>query len=361
MRQGPVFGAALACIAVVFAAFAATPPKARSATVFVPGHAFGEGEQQVYAIAEHATLSVRFRQPDGRIAQKTLNVTQKRSVALTIEGYNQSGAPVMALAAAQSGKTAARAAGSAPAASPAVSSSGNLPLSGDAVALAPAAILLSGLSAQAPAVGAKWKSAGDLALPFGSLAVSLNNSANDSSGDENSTTLQVVSSGSARVDIKARVPAIGAVALRGAIPASAASFLELQRRLLLGMVVHASGRGNAAAAHGRRGSYALTVDYALKLARFAGGTQPRPGIGGYVPSSGYLGGIAPTDAGNLSPAPVSTIAQPAPTDTSFVPSPLPGATAATPAPAESLPPVPIIMPSDLPLASAPPAPSPSPS
>lgn len=359
----------LATLSLAVVALAAATPGAKPPTVFIAGRAYGLGEQQVYAIWAHAKLVVGYRNAEDEIVSKTIELDQRRSVALTVEGYSSAGEAVLAAAtAAPTSSASATPANPAPAApqarptlspppSPSVAANGALADAGPLKDLAPLSMIVSGLGDQAPELGKTWNSQGKLRLPIGDLNVRFKNEANSSSGDENSTVLVVTSSGTAEASGKVKVPAFGFVTLRGALPASATSYVELNNRLLLGTTMTASGRGNVAGVHGRRGTFDVKVDYVVKLAKLVAGSSPPPVAGSAAPPYGSLG---TPNTSIFGPAPVSSVAYPAPVDTEYQPSPLPVTASPSPLPEVSLPPIPIALPSDQPIASPPLAPSPSP-
>ncbi len=355
-RRSVPYLALSALVLIMAGALAIADQEGRRSSLFVAGHEYGTGEQQVYAIDERAILAFRFRRQDGRLVSKSLRVSEKRSVAFTVEGFDSTGAPVLAVATAGNSRKTNSSASAESTSSPSVGSDGSAPLGNGLSDLAPASLILSGLAGQAPASGATWKSLGTIRLPFAKLTITLTNTAREPANAENTATLQVSSSGRAEVSGSTRVPSFGAASLRGGVAVASSSYLERDRRLLLGLSLKASGAGNARNAHGERAAYNLTLEYAMRLVRFVQGTPPPPSRPPFGDQS--LGSPASPDISNRAPAPISTMANPAPTNTSYVPSPLP-TVAPTPGPAESLPPIPIILPSDQPVASPPPAPTPT--
>jgi len=131
--------------------------------------------------------------------------------------------------------------------------------------------------------------------------------------------------------------------------------------LLLGMDLTVTGNGNATDSRGRRGTYALVAHWSIKLARFASGAVPGPGL-----SPGI--GIPATEMGGAAPAATNVYSQGSPADVfhpaSITPDVIDTTNAsapptAAPSPDESLPPIPVEMPSDQPVASPPPGPTPT--
>lgn len=368
-------GGLVLALGIFVAAVASGAPSPPTANVFVPEHAYGIGEQQVYAIVSTTTLTVKFRRLDGSLVKKTLNSPSRHSVALTVQGYTPEGAPVLAVAtpppaparsgsksAISSPSPAAAASGVSPPPGPSVRKSGAVETTGPLADLSITSVVLSGLNGAPPELGKSWRSSGTLQTSLGTLAVALDNAPNNSTGDETSTTLQVTSKGTADVTGDLRVPDFGKAVLRGRATVGALTYVELANRLLLGMDLVANGRGNLNGELGQRGSFDLAVRYAVKLVRYVRGASPAPSAGlPFSVASGFLGGATGETPNYFRPASINPIAQPGATNTGFLPPPQPVATISpTAAPGESLPPVPIVLPSGQPVASPPPAPSPSP-
>jgi len=337
--------------------------------VFVPGRSFGLGEQQVYAVQVREMITLRFRTPFGNVITRTLRATDRRSVALTVEGFSASGMPVLASATSRPDRSNA-ASGAAsigtPPPSPTVGVDGTVSDAGPFAGIAPAAAIIGGLSG-APQLGATWHGSADVRLPLARLSLRLANTSTSSSGDDSATAMNVASSGDASVSGAVRAPQFGSVALRGGGAATAKSFLDPNRGVLLGMEISAKSKGNAEGKRGR-GSYALSADISIELVKFVPGRIPASPLAGFAPASGYLGGAAPTDTSNFGPAalnniglpaPANNIGSPAPVDTEYAPASQPVATP-TPEPGISMLPIPVTMPSDQQLVSPPPGPSPTP-
>ena len=283
-------------------------------------------------------------------------------MAFTVEGFTDAGMPVLGIATADQTNRDAAAEGSSATASPVIGDDGGV-RSESFAEFAPATSLLNGLDAQALDIGATWHGQGDLPLPFARLALRLQSKVNFKSGDPGSTLLQALVSGEAGVTGHPSVAPFGAIRLTGAGTAAGNAYFAPERRLLLGMELTMTSSGNATDTRGRRGAYTLVAHWSIKLARYAPGILPGPGI-----SPGI--GIPVTQMGAPEPGATNVYSQGSPADV-FAPASLnpdvidrSNASApptAAPSPDESLPPVPIEMPSDQPMASPPPGPSPTPS
>ncbi|MBC5826012.1 MAG: hypothetical protein GIW99_08400 [Candidatus Eremiobacteraeota bacterium] len=361
-------GSALALGIVATIGMAA--PADRDAQVLASGHVYGTGEQQVYGIDRRATLTVRVRRHSGQIVSRVIHVDERLSIGLTVEGFDGTGAPVLALATAEpssgtpagsrsqvgavsAGKGEAAAPRSQP--SPSVQANGSITSGGSFAGLAPVALALSGAPGGFAEGGARWVSSALLRTPVADLAMKVFNAASAEPSDS-SGVLVVRSQGNASVTGVVRLRDIGMTSLRGSSPVAASSYVETRRRLLLGAVVQSTGRGNAIVRGARRAAYTLSVRYVVKLLRYSGGIPNAPAPPPFGDAS--LGGAASPETNYRSPGPVSSIASAAPTDGSYVPSPLP-TSPPTPPLGESLPPIPIALPGGQPIAVPPPAPTPT--
>ncbi len=379
-----ILAAILLSLGVAAASIAAAPPS--KTYVFVPGHEYGLGEQQVYVVDRQADLVVRYRDAHGITRTKSYRHHADVSIAMTTEGVASSGTAVLALSTAQAGtptpfdrvvgETTPREAPSpisaitpsayyetsAPAVSPSptLDEHGSLDATGPMADFAPASIILSGLQAELPQLGRPWKSVGEIALPYARLDLTLQNIADSESGQETARVLNISSSGHVAVRGAIAIKGLGKTALRGTGTATAASFVETQRRLLLGTSIVATSHGIATAKN-VRGDYDLKLSLAIKLVRYIPGVPVPTYAPGFIPPSGYLGGVASPVTSHLSNAPTDHLAVPAPTNTEFLPPP---GQRVTPYPSTlpevSLPPIPIPLRSDQPIASPPPPPTPTP-
>ncbi len=373
------FAAVFLSLGVVASSIAASAPA--KTYVFVPGHESGLGEQQVYVVERQADLVVRYRDARGVMRTKSYHHRADVSIAMTTEGVASSGTAVLALSTAQAstptpdnhlvGEAAPHEAPSpisaitpstyyetsAPEVSPSpiLDEHGSLDATGPMADFAPASLILSGLQTELPQLGRPWKSVGEISLPYARLAVTLQNIAHSESGQEAARVLNIDSSGRAAVRGSITIKGLGKTALRGSGRATAASFVETQRRLLV-----ATSHGIATAKNAR-GDYDLKLSLAIKLVRYIPGVPVPTFAPGFVPPSGYLGGVASPDTSHLSNAPTDHLAVPAPTNTEFLPPP---GQRVTPYPSTlpqvSLPPIPIPLRSDQPIASPPPPPTPTP-
>jgi hypothetical protein len=344
-------GLALACIAA-----------APSGPIFFPGRQYGLGERQTYLIDRDARLTVRLARSDGTIVSKTAESVDESSVAFTVEGYNDAGMPVLGVATAARSDRGGSSGASQATASPVIETDGSVP-SEMFAGFAPAAALLNGLDLQALDIGTIWTGRGDLPLPFARAALKLKGQVNFKSGDVHATLLQALLTGSASVSGHPSVVPFGALHLTGAGAVAGNAFISPERRLVLGMELMLTSNGNLTDAHGRRGAYSLVTRWSIKLASYAPGVLPGPGI-----SPGI--GIPVTQMGAPAPAATNVYSQGSPADV-FAPASVnpdvidrSNASApptAAPSPDESLPPIPVSMPSDQPVASPPPGPSPTPS
>lgn len=348
---------AIAVAALALACIAAAAP---SGPIFFPGRQYGLGERQTYVMSRDARLTVRFARPNGAVSTKTVAAVRESSVAFTVEGFTDSGMPVLGVATADQNASDASSEGSSATASPVIDDDGGV-RSESFADFAPATSLLNGLDTQALDIGATWHGQGDLALPFARMALRLKSQVNFKSGDAGSTLLQALVTGNADVAGHPIVAPYGAIRLTGAGTAAGTAFFSPERRLLLGLDLTMKSHGNATDAHGRRGAYDLVAHWSIKLARYAPGILPGPGI-----SPGI--GIPVTQMGAAEPGATNVYSQGSPTDVfapaSINPDVIDRSNAsvpptAAPSPDESLPPVPIEMPSDQPMASPPPGPSPT--
>ncbi|MDQ6767882.1 MAG: hypothetical protein M3Z41_08745 [Candidatus Eremiobacteraeota bacterium] len=376
---------AIAVSFAVVALAAAAPPAGSSSAkmrLYVSGHAFGIGEQQVYLVDRESQLTVRFRDPAGQLHSKVFHSHAQSSVAWTIEGLASGGMPVMGVATAAPVPSASSPPATAlpvgvpsssiltapskqpspqPAPpSPTIDAQGATETGGALDDLSPASILLSGITTDFPQIGKAWKSSGDIRLPYGTMTVSLENTAMPATGDQDPSVMHIGSTGATTFHGEIKLAGFGTATLRGGGPATGTSFLESLNRLLLGMSLSAASHGNASAKD-RRGSYDLSIKTTIKLIKYVPGIVPFVGSPGFVPASGYLGGTTAPDTGIYSTAVPTTITIPAPTDTGFLPLPPPAASPYRSAlPAMSLPPIPLPMASDQPAASPPAGPTPTP-
>jgi hypothetical protein len=375
-------------IAVSFAVVAlgvASPPDvgAGAKTYFyVGGHTFGIGEQQVYVVDEDSVLDVRYRDANGDLQSRVIHHRVRSSVAWTIEGLASGGGPVLGVTTAvpaplgsvsvstleplrsapPARPTAQSSQGSAqsPPPSPMLDPQGAAAPGSALGDLAPASILLSSIRSDLPEIGRPWKSSGDLKLPYGTIVVGLENVVTAPTGNQDANVMQIASTGTTDFQAKVKVPGFGFAALRGSGLATAISFLESQNKLLLGMSLSATSHGNAAA-NQKRGTYDMRVKISIRLAKYVPGIPPYNGSPGFLPASGYLGGTTAPDTGMYSTVTPDKVAIPAATDTGFIPAPLAAPSPYLSAlPEMSLPPIPIPMSSDQPIASPPPGPTPTP-
>lgn len=303
----------------------------RASALFVPGKQFGIGEQHVYAIQSHATLTVRLRPLFGDLISVTKRLDRSSSYALTVERYDSSGRPVLTAAASSSAT---------------------------ADDLAPVSALLAGLTSDSLSAGKSWSGDSTLRMPVATVALHLTNTAGASSGDQLQTTMMVSSDGRESVRGALRLTSIGKVTLRGGGTSSATSYFELNHRLLLGMRLVGKSSGTALA-QDMRGTYELNIRYSVELARFVPGAIVPTEIPGFRPASTYVLSPLPVDTTNMAPAPFVSPGRPAPIDTEYAPLSETAGTP-TPAPALSLPPIPFVPPSGQQLVSPPPPPSPTP-
>jgi hypothetical protein len=370
----------LASFAAVALGVAAPPGRAGQSKTyyFVGGHTFGIGEQQVYIIERHVQLNVRYRDASGALTTRRFRQNAKSSVAWTIEGIASTGGPILGVA-----TTGPRSPGSAtpappadyaagPAAyaaqpsptsappSPVLDSQGAASGSVTMADLGPASVILSSLVRELPDVGKPWKSSGDVRLPYGTLTLRLNNVVEAATGDQDESVMRISSDGTADYRGKFSVAGFGSANLLGGGGTSGATFVESKNRLLLGMTLATTSRGNASAKD-RRGNYDLSVKIAIKLVRYVPGIPQYVGSPGFVPASGYLGGTSAPDTQIYSTAVPDKVTVPAPTDTGFVAPPMQPVTPYPSAlPEMSLPPIPIPIGSGQPVASPPPPPTPTP-
>jgi hypothetical protein len=348
--------AATAVATVALACVAAAP----NGPIFFPTHAYGLGERQAYVIARDTRLVLRFARADGTIGSKTIAGADERSVAFTVEGFSDNGQPVLGVA--TEGLADSRVSSEQPleTSSPVIEADGSV-RNESFRALAPVALVLNGLEAQAMDIGSTWHGHGDLELPFARAGVRLDGKVNFKSGEAQETLLQALLQGSAAISGHPLIAPFGALRLAGGGMMSGSAYFSPSRRLLLGMDLTVTGNGNATDSRGRRGTYALVAHWSIKLARFASGAVPGPGL-----SPGI--GIPATEMGGAAPAATNVYSQGSPADVfhpaSITPDVIDTTNASAPPPAapspdESLPPIPIEMPSDQPVASPPPGPTPT--
>ncbi len=365
----------LAGLAVVAVGVAGAPNGAGATapvSLYAAGHAFGIGEQQVYLIDRSSTLVVRYRDSNGDVHPKTFHYHALTSVGWTVEGLTSTGGPILGVATAAPSPSGSQTPSNptsqptpqSPAPSPTLDARGaTAPAAGSALAeLAPASVLLSGLSAEPPEVGKSWKSSGQVQLPFGNLTIVLDNVAIAPSGDQDSNVAQINSTGTSGFWAKVKVGgSFGQAALRGGGAASATSYLETQNHLLLGTSIMATSHGNAtAAAHQQHGTYELQVKISVKLVKYVPGFVPYNGSPGFVPASGYLGGTTAPDMQIYATTLPDALAAPAATDTGFIPPPAVATPYQSALPEISLPPIPLPMASGQAAASPPAGPTPTP-
>ena len=340
--------------------FACVDAAAPTGPIFFPGRAYGLGEHQTYLIDRDAHLTVRLPRPGGATFSKTVAAVDESSVAFTVEGFTDAGAPVLGIATVRKTDGTGAVAGPQPSASPVIENDGRVQ-SASFADLAPTAALMNGFNAQALDVGMTWRGRGDLPLPFATAALRLNGQVNFKSGDAQMTLLQALLTGDARISGTPVVAPFGAIRLSGGGALAGTAFFSPERRLLLGMDLTMICNGNVTDSHGRHGTYNLSSHWSIKLAGYAPGTLPGPGIspGIGIPVT-QMGGAAPAATNVYSPSSPANVFEPASispdvidrTNASAPPT-------AAPSPDESLPPVPISIPSGQPVASPPPGPSPT--
>lgn len=357
-------GAAAGFVAIALGVAAPTGTDAK-AYFFVGGHAFGIGEQQVYVIDRSAELTVHYRDAAGTLRSKTYRHHAQRSVAMTIEAIASAGGPVLGVvtaapAASGSATPSSERSPPSPPPSPVLDQQGAANPSGLMTDLAPASIILSGIVSELPAIGKPWKSSGEVMLPYGAIVVNFDNVVNQPDGNQGRSVVQIASTGKSEVNAKVGLAGFGTATLRGAGKALGMSFVESQNKLLLGMSLEAQSHGNANATR-RRGSYDLKLKIAIKLVKYIPGMPVVNSGPAFVSASGFLGGVASPDTGINSTAVPDRVAVPAATDTGFIPPPTPEVTPYQSAlPEVSLPPIPIPIASDQPVASPPQGPTPTP-
>jgi hypothetical protein len=328
--------------------------------IFLPGHEYGTGEQQVYAIARDARLTVRFARADGTIGTQTSLLHDASSVALTVEGFTDAGAPVLAIATA--GALRQSSAAAAPSDSPVIASDGSAADPGFD-GLAPSSLVLNGLDASLLDIGSEWHGTGDLTLPFAHARAQLHGKVNFKSGALADTMLQAVLTGGASVAGQPRLSKFGTVRLIGAGALNGEAYFQPSRHLLVGTDLSLTSSGNAVDAHGTHGSYLLTAHWIVKLVSLVAGTPPIPGISPGIGISGNHMGAHANAVNPYSPGSPVPVLHPAPMPSGVISgntgaTPTPYAPV-TPSPGESLAPLPIGLSSDQPIASPPPAPTPT--
>jgi hypothetical protein len=349
-----MFVAAFACACVA----AAAP----SGPIFFPGREYGLGEHQTYLIDRNSTLTLHLSGSDGQSLTKTIAAVDESSVAFTVEGYNDAGMPVLGIASAHRVDRNATTGGPPATASPVIENDGSV-RSESFAEFAPAAALLNGLDANALDIGTTWNGRGDLMLPFARAALRLRAQVNFKSGEAKMTLLQALLTGDAGVSGHPNVAPFGAVRLAGGGALAGNAYISPERRLLLGMDLTMMSNGNVTDSRSRHGTYTLVAHWSIKLAGYASGPLPGPGI-----SPGI--GIPVTQMGAPAPGATNVFSQGTPADVFHPASISPDVIdktnssappTAAPSPDESLPPVPILVPSDQPVVSPPPGPSPTPS
>ncbi|HLJ82940.1 MAG TPA: hypothetical protein VKT51_02035 [Candidatus Eremiobacteraceae bacterium] len=328
--------------------------------IFLPGHEYGTGEQQVYAIARDARLTVRFARADGTIGTQTSLLHDASSVAFTVEGFTGDGAPVLAVATAGALRQSSVAA--VPSDSPVIAADGSAARP-EFDGFAPASLVLSGLDASSLDIGTEWHGTGDLALPFAHARAQLHGKANFKSGTLADTLLQAVLNGGASIAGQPRLSKFGAVRLTGGGALSGEAYFQPARHLLVGTDLSLTSNGNAVDAHGTHGSYSLTAHWIVKLVGLVAGTPPIPGISPGIGIPANQMGERANAANVYSPGSPVPVLHPAPMPSGVISgnsgaTPTPYA-AVTPSPTESLAPLPIGLSSDQPIASPPPAPTPT--
>jgi hypothetical protein len=361
--------AALAFCVVAAGALAASPPTISIAPV---GRVFGTGEQQVYAIERHESITATYRAPSGEMVTKHFDFSARTSVAYTVEGFSSDGAAVLALATANDASPAATPSASptpSPSAAPSTSPSPMLHLDGTTAAtggleeLTPIALVAAGQGLDGLRSGAHWRTNGVLALPAGSVLLALQNQASTwtAPGGLEADVVEIDSIGSAQAGGALVVPGFGRAALHGGGSAAAKSYVDRPNRLLAGVMLTIASSGNLENGRGDRGSYALNARYVVKLVRLAPGLLPSPAPMlstdvDVVHSASSLASFAPAD--------IKQMAQPAPTDALILSSPVPLGSPTlppSPPPEASLAPIPVTIASDAPIASpVPPPPTPTP-
>jgi len=197
-RLALIFG--IATIFAVIALGIASPPGVSGDAktyYYVGGHLFGIGEQQVYLIDRDSILTVRYRTALGGVQSTTFHRRVQSSVAWTIEGLASGGGPILGLATAPPTPEGVvsistlqpvrstlpstppppspEPSGESPRPSPMLDAHGATAPTGALADLAPASILLSGITGDLPDIGKQWKSAGDVRLPYGILTCTLQN------------------------------------------------------------------------------------------------------------------------------------------------------------------------------------------
>lgn len=354
---------------------------------YVGGHVFGIGEEQVYVIARRTLLHLRYRDASGVLRAQSFEQSTNSSIAWTIEAVGSSGGPVLGVATAapqsstigdepesdtgepgssyvhtprgygNTGPQAGVGSQLGPQPSPMLDAQGAGSANGVMADLAPASFVLSTLTNDIPVPQAPWTSLGVVKLHYGLLELSMSNVI-PSPADQNSV-VQIQSSGRTSLASNININGFGAAKLRGGGSANVLTFVESANKLLLGMSMNATNRGNIRG-NNKSGSYELQLAITIKLVRYI------PGIPLYagpvlIAVSAYLGRTEQSDGAIYSTATPVEMSRPAPTDTEFIPPPT---AAITPYPSTlpevSLPPIPIPVGSDQPLASPPPPPTPTP-
>jgi len=306
---------------------------------FLANRVFGVGEQHVYLIERHQTVVVRFRSSDGSVVNKTVSRDDRQSVAFTVEGYGEGGAVELAVA--------ADATPNALQPSPSIRSDGTIAAAGPLALIAPAALVLGGASPPPLDDGAKWNTNDPLPLPLGAAFLRLVNAATVWEGD--SGVLQIAATGTFDTHGSIDVAGFGVAALRGGGSVTGVSFVDTRERLLLGSTYALHSSGNAVNRRGDSGTYMMKAAYTIKLAHYVAGLMPPPPMA----PSGVPGLIETAPPDNIMHGgPTDELSHPAATDNIFTSSPLPSQSP-EPVPDVSLPPVPLPVSSDAPLASPP--------
>src|SRR5450755_2413877 len=148
---------AIAVAALALACIAAAAP---SGPIFFPGRQYGLGERQSYVMSRDARLTVRFARSGGAVSTKTVVVARESSVAFTVEGFTDSGMPVLGVATADQNASDVSNEASSATASPVIDGDGGVRNESFAE-FSPATSLLNGLDAQALDIGATWHGQGD--------------------------------------------------------------------------------------------------------------------------------------------------------------------------------------------------------
>lgn len=341
-----IAAAALAACAVGSLGFLPLPPE-QPRNIFVPGHVYGLGEQQVYLVERGETITVRFRDANDDLVTRTIKRLDHRSLAFTVEGFNEDGSAVIAMD--DNGRPTVEQAPP----SPAIHISGRV--FGDPLAALSGTTLIIGEGSDDTLHdGARWGSSGALPLSIGPQSVRISNIA--SVWGDDTSVLQVASNGTFDAGGAVQVQGFGNAALRGNGFVIGSSYVDTLNRLLLGTTLTLRSSGNAASRQGT-GVFTLSATYTIKLMRYVPGLLPAPAPSGALVPQTYNIRTGEPDNMTRQGTP-DALTRPAPTDNILRGSPAPVETQ-TPMPDASLPPVPIPVSSGAPIAS-PPAPPPTP-